>query len=82
MNPKVKTRIWKKEKSFLESVQEGKISKETPYKLLSKSQPNLNTMVGFYTKITLQPPTPTTTHPHKLIVCNISAVTDLILMKL
>ena len=26
---------------------------------LSKPQPNLNTMVGFYTKMTLQPPPPT-----------------------
>ena len=48
---------------------------------LSKPQPNLNKTVGFYTKMTLQPPPPTT-HPHKLKVSNISAVNDPILMKL
>ena len=45
---------------------------------LSKPQPNLNTMVGFYTKNYIT----TTTHPHKLNISIISAVTDLILVKL
>ena len=42
---------------------------------LSNPQPNLNEAVGFYTRMTLH-------HPHKLNVSKISAVTDLILMKL
>ena len=47
--------------------------------LLSKPQPNLNTTVVFDMKMTVQtPPTP----PQKLNISNISAVTDLILMKL
>ena len=45
---------------------------------LSKPQPELNTTVGFYAKMTLQPPP----QPHKLNVSNISAVTDPIVMKL
>ena len=42
-------------------------------------QPNLNTTVGFDTKMTLHTPHPT---PQKLNVSNISAVTDPIWMKL
>ena len=57
----------------------------TTREFLSKPQPNLNTTVGLYMKMTLQPPPPPPTHhhyPHKLNVSNISAVTDPILMKL
>ena len=49
---------------------------------LSKPQPNLNTTVGFYTKMTLQPLPTTHHHPHKPNVSNISSVTDPISPKL
>ena len=55
----------------------------TTREFLSKPQPNLNTTVGLYMKMTLQPPPPPPTNPpHKFKVSNISAVTDPILMKL
>ena len=47
--------------------------------LLSKPQPNLNTTVGFYTKMTLQPPPPTTTTTHH--TNSMSAISQLLLTR-
>ena len=55
----------------------GCMKKEMHITLLSKPQPNLDTMVGFDKKITLQIPP-----QQKLNVSNISAVIDTILTKL
>ena len=49
--------------------------------ILSKPQPNLNTTVGFYTKMTLQPPPPTTTTTTNTHTNSMSEISQLLLTR-